>query len=188
VRLLTPTGPLHRSRQRGFTLLELIITMTIAVILMAIAIPSFQYVTTADRISGEVNSLLGDMQYARAEAIKEGQTVTVCAAAAGYGSCSGNDTWNAGWLVFSGGGTQPAAAADILVVRAAFNGGDTFQTADGATSAVQFNREGFATGLAADPVIFELHDPTNNATYTRCLALTIVGVPTTETNGVGQCQ
>ncbi len=161
--------------------------MAIAAILLAIGIPSFRYITIADRISGEVNSLLGDMQYARAEAIKEGQTVTICAAAAGDTSCSGTDTWNGGWLVFSGSGSQPATAADILLVRGAFNGGDTFQPADGTTSAVQFNREGFATNLAADPVTFELHDPTNDSTYTRCLALTIVGMPTTETNGQGAC-
>jgi type IV fimbrial biogenesis protein FimT len=184
---LTSNDRIRGSRQRGFTLLELIVTMSIAAILLAIGIPSFRYVTTADRISGEVNSLLGDMQYARAEAIKEGQTITICAAATDDTSCSGADTWEAGWLVYSGNGTQPAASADILMVRGAFDGGDTFRPADGSTSAVQFNREGFAPNLAADPETFELHDPSDDATYTRCLALTLVGVPTTETAGQGAC-
>lgn len=161
--------------------------MAIAAILLAVGIPSFRYITTSDRMSGEVNSLLGAMQYARAEAIKEGQPVTICAAANTYTSCSGSDTWNTGWLVFSGSGSQPQASADILVVRSAFNGGDTFQTSDGTTGTVQFNREGFATNLAADPLTFQLHDSTDSSTYTRCVSLTMVGVPTTETYGEGKC-
>lgn len=161
--------------------------MAIAAILIGIGAPSFRYITTSDRMSGEVNSLLGDMQYARAEAIKEGQTVSVCAAASSETSCSGQDAWDTGWLVFSGSGTQPASSADILLVRGAFNGGDSFQPADGTTSVVHFNREGFAPGVAAGAVTFQLHDSSDNATYTRCLYLTLMGVPTTQTDGQGQC-
>jgi type IV fimbrial biogenesis protein FimT len=65
------------ARAAGFTLLELLITMSVATILLTIAIPSFQYVTNSNRIAGEVNGLLGDLQFARSEAIKEGQYVSV---------------------------------------------------------------------------------------------------------------
>ncbi len=167
--------------------MEVVVTMAIAAILIGIGAPSFRYITTSDRISGEVNSLLGDMQYARAEAIKEGQTVSVCAAASNDTSCSGSDTWNTGWLVFSGSGSQPAGSADILLVRGAFNGGDSFEPLDGTTSVVHFNREGFAPGVAAGAVTFQLHDSSDKSTYTRCLYLTLMGMPTTQTYGERKC-
>ena len=62
----------------GFTVTELVIVMTIVGILTAIGVPSYKYVTTSNRISSEINSLLGDMQFARSQAIKQGLTVTVC--------------------------------------------------------------------------------------------------------------
>jgi len=164
---------------------ELVITMAIVGILLAIGIPSFQYVTTTDRISTEINNLVGDMQFARAEAIKEGQTITVCASA-NQSTCSGTATWNTGWIAYSGSGAQPASGT-ILRVRRQFTGGDTFKAADGTTSAVQFNREGFALNLTGGTVTLQLHDSKHTAAYTRCLQLTLSGLPTPIANGVGAC-
>ena len=76
-----PASGRERKRIAGFTLVELVTVMTIVAVLMALGVPSYQYVTNANRISSEVNGLLGDMQYARSEAIKEGQTVTICSSA-----------------------------------------------------------------------------------------------------------
>lgn len=164
-------------------MLELLVTMSIVAVLLAIGVPSFRYVTTANRMSGEVNGLLGDMQFARAEAIKEGQTVTVCSSSNGT-TCSGATTWNTGWIIFPGTG-NPASAAAILHVQNPFYGSDTLQPADATTSNIQFNREGFALGLAGT-VTFKLHESTNNSTYTRCLQVTIVGALSTMMYG-GAC-
>lgn len=158
--------------------------MAIVGILLAVGIPSFQYVTKTDRMASEINNLAGDMQFARAEAIKEGQTISVCASV-NQSTCSGSDTWNTGWIVYSGSGAQPAAGT-ILRVRSPFTGGDTFQAADGTTSAFQFNREGFALNLAGT-VTLRLHDSGHSSAYTRCLQLTLSGVPTAIANGVGAC-
>jgi type IV fimbrial biogenesis protein FimT len=68
-----------KRRDAGFTMTELIVVMMIIGILAAIGAPTFKYVTASNRIASEINGLLGDMQFARSEAVKEGQTVTVCA-------------------------------------------------------------------------------------------------------------
>src|SRR5471032_2288316 len=88
--------------ESGFTLIELLSVITIIAILLAIGVPSFQFVTTANRAAAEINGLLGDMQFARAEAIREGQWVTICASN-DQATCAGGagTTWNIGWIVFS---------------------------------------------------------------------------------------
>ena len=62
----------------GFTVTELVMVMTIIGILTAIGLPSFKYCGRLDRVSSEINALLGDMQFARSQAIKKVSTVTVC--------------------------------------------------------------------------------------------------------------
>jgi type IV fimbrial biogenesis protein FimT len=65
-------------REAGFTLTELMAVAAIVAILLGIGVPSYKYITNSSRMSSEVNNLLGDLMYARGEALKEGQYVTVC--------------------------------------------------------------------------------------------------------------
>src|SRR5258708_29489604 len=91
-----------RVRQFGFTMIELLIVITIGAILMAIAIPSYRYVTTSNRVAGEINGLLGDVQFARYEAIKEGLNVTICPTqTASDTTCYASTTWTGGGVVLS---------------------------------------------------------------------------------------
>jgi len=79
-------------RQYGFTLTELVVVMSIVAILLSLGVPSYRSITNSYRLSSEVNGLLGDLMYARAEAIKEGQPVTVCASTNGT-TCSAGTAW-----------------------------------------------------------------------------------------------
>lgn len=178
----------------GFNLLELLIVITIVAILAAIGVPSFKYVTASNRIATEVNSLLGDMRYARAEAIKEGSFVTVCAAAVTgpttTPSCSGTSDWSIGWIVFQD-GTPPMqqyamATEQLLRIQPSFgttwNSTDTFQ-AGNSVSAVTFNREGFAVAYAgassvtsATGTAIALHSTPERTAWTRCLDISAMGM------------
>jgi type IV fimbrial biogenesis protein FimT len=175
--------PMRRQFLRGFTLLELLMTVAIMAILLAIGVPSFKYVTSANRASSEINGLLGDLQFARGEAIKEGQTVTICASANGT-SCSGSTSWDTGWIVFSDApplGTIEGNDA-ILKIQAPFSSTDVL-TADRGISSVTFSREGFTQGLGNNAVTITLHTTPVNAPYTRCLSMTIIGALSTQING-----
>lgn len=168
---------------RGFTLTELVVTMSIVAILLAIGAPSFKYVTASNRATSEVNGLLGDLQFARAEAIKEGQTVSVCPSVDGL-TCSGNGAaWQTGWLVFSDTGTIGIIDGTDFVVHSqrAFAGTDTLQ-ADNGVNVITFSREGFAMNLPS-AVTFTVHDASVTPQFTRCLSLTIVGALSTQIGG-----
>src|SRR5580692_1058191 len=69
--------PVRPRRMAGVSLVELLAVVSIVAILMGIGLSSYKNLTIAYRITGEVNGLLGDMQYARSEAIKQGQNVVV---------------------------------------------------------------------------------------------------------------
>jgi type IV fimbrial biogenesis protein FimT len=178
----TTTG--RAARIRGFSLLELLITMSLAAILLTIAVPSFRYVTNSNRIAGEVNGLLGDLQFARAEAIKEGRYVTVCVSTDGQ-NCNGSTAWQEGWIVFSdptdvgvnGTGETP------LRLQKTFSSTDTF-LAQQNVAAITFNREGYAVGVANGGALLELRDLTGTAAWTRCLYINLSGQMTTELSGV----
>lgn len=97
--------------QRGFTLVEMLTVITITVILVALAVPSFQSIIRSSRVSGGANSLIAALDLARSEAIRRSTVVTVCrstnadqpnadcssGAANGY---AGTD-WAAGWIAFA---------------------------------------------------------------------------------------
>jgi type IV fimbrial biogenesis protein FimT len=172
--------------QAGFTMTELLVTMGIAAMLMAIGVPSYRYVTYSNRVSTEINSLLGDMQYARSEAVKEGQAVSMCPASTDYSACVATSSWQSGWIVFSdiNNNHTIASSANILRVRQKLssNPQDTL-VADNTMQFVTFNREGFATAFPAAAtgyVTFTLHTTPNKAEWTRCLQIFSSGLMNTE--------
>jgi type IV fimbrial biogenesis protein FimT len=170
----------------GVTLPELLVALTIAGILVVMGVPSFRYVTTQNRMSSEANALLGDLQFARGEAVKEGRPVTVCSSSDGA-TCSASTSWDGGWIVFadSNGSQAVDAGEPVLRTQAPFTGGDTFQ-ADNATRAVTFNRQGFALGLPGT-VTVALHDSRGTTAWSRCVAVSIVGRLEVQKSGTGAC-
>ena len=183
--------------QHGTTLIEMLTVVSIAAILLAIGVPSYQYVTTANRVSAEVNALLSDMQFARSEAVKEGQMVTVCPST-NQTQCDANSTaWQTGWIVFSdiNGSQQVAnpAATYILRKQSAFTSAQDTFVSDNGLSFASFNREGFATSFpvtAAGYATITLHSIPNNAQWTRCLQIFFTGMMGTQrtTDPQGNCQ
>lgn len=181
-------GDALTARQAGVTLIELLVVMVIVAILMSIGIPSYRYITTDNRMSTEANQLLGDLQFARSEAVREGQSITVCVASSTNPTsptcaASGTTTWEKGWIVFSDiNGDQTIDAGDpVLRIENTFIGGDTFGSSNN-VSAITFNRSGFVNQLGASQVKVTLKESTDSSAYTRCLYLSQAGMLSVQTN------
>ena len=87
-------------KSRGFNLLELMITVGVATIIVALAPPSFNTVLQSVRLKSQMYDFNGALDFARSEAVKRGTWVTVCASAA-QAACGPNGTqWESGWIVF----------------------------------------------------------------------------------------
>jgi type IV fimbrial biogenesis protein FimT len=169
--------------QSGFTLIELIIVMILIGILVAIGVPSFSSITTSSRMSAESNTLLGDLQYARAEAAREGSPVTVCVANTTETGCNAASTaWQGGWIIFTDlNDDQTLDAGDsILRVQRAFSGTDTFTSTVSPDYSVTFTREGFAS-VGGGSLIVTLHNTPYNEYYSRCLEITQAGMMSIQT-------
>ena len=83
----------------GFTLLELLSTITIIVILFGVGIPFIKATVTSNRLATSINALAGTLAYTRSEAIRRNQHVVICKSKTGT-SCSHDGDWREGWLVY----------------------------------------------------------------------------------------
>ena len=81
----------------GFTLVEVMIAISVLGILMSLSVPSFSAMLKRHKASGEANNLVSLIYLARSEAIKNNQVVTICRSESGL--VCGND-WKNGWLMF----------------------------------------------------------------------------------------
>jgi type IV fimbrial biogenesis protein FimT len=170
----------------GFSLVELMVVITIVAILMGIGVPSYRYVTNSNRISAEVNGLLGDLQFARSEALKEGGTVTVCPPDTTGKVCGNSSTWDQGWIV-----TSPNVTPGLLRVQKPFaTTKDSFVGTLGQT-AISFDRNGFASAQpvqgTGNSIVVKLMTTPNNHAWTRCVETLVGGAIATEKYGQNGC-
>lgn len=187
------TMRVHRRRTTGFTVVELMVVTAIIAIIAAFGIPSYNSVTTQNRMAGEINDLSNDVELARSTAISSGQPVVICPSTnptASTPSCSGSDSWSTGWIVFTDVASPPNqtfGTGDTLIrIHAALstdtltgtNGSAVTGPYSGSVSYLEFNRmggvsNGTTTGATYSAV--SLHDSTNNALWRRCLVVSGVG-------------
>lgn len=81
----------------GFTLIEMMVTIAVLAILLALAVPSFNDAVLSGKLSTIANNLVASTHLARSEAIKRNNQVTLCVSTDGS-TCTGG-TWNQGWIV-----------------------------------------------------------------------------------------
>ena len=81
----------------GVGLLELLVTIVVLVVLANLAIPNFWSFIQSNRVTGETNSLVTAVNYARSEAVKRGEIVSICPS---DGSSGCGAEWSNGWLVY----------------------------------------------------------------------------------------
>lgn len=84
---------------KGFTMMELLVTLAIAALLLGFAMPGWSALTKKSQVSESVRQLTQAIQLARNSALARRRLVTICPSADGM-RCGGD--WREGLVVFTG--------------------------------------------------------------------------------------
>lgn len=153
--------PPGRRHAAGFSLVELVIVMSVLAILLGIAIPNVQGFLVNYRASAQANDLIADIAYARGEAARLGRSTRVVA----------SGTWAAGWIVGAdlNGDGSVAGANEIFRQHGAIE--QDFTMREGASlTTMTFGPSGQLTSPASGNVELALCQPTG---YTKHRAVIV---------------
>jgi len=159
------------------TLLELLVTISVAAILIAVAVPGLTTFVQNSRDDSEADSLISSLQYARSEAVKRDANVVICASS-DEATCNGGTAWNTGWIVETS--AVAPAAPEVLQAIPALGGGNTLSgTFNGAAvSQLTFQPNGFVQAAGGAGLYlttyFKLCDQ-RGANYARDVEITGIG-------------
>jgi type IV fimbrial biogenesis protein FimT len=103
--------------QRGYTMIEIMLSITVLSILLAVAVPSFLDTVRNNRLISQNNEFVGALNLTRNEAWKRTNPVSICASA-DQATCSGANDWTTGWIVFDDPNGNGAADAGETVLQA----------------------------------------------------------------------
>lgn len=124
---MSPACPPLPSRPAGFSVLELMFTLTIAGILLGLAAPAFKGIMMDSQRAIAVNSFVHSIYLARSTAATRGRTVSICRSTDGESCSNGTANWQQGWMVFVNTDRDEPPMRDanerILSVQAAWSGG-----------------------------------------------------------------
>lgn len=163
-------NPLSACRASGFTLVEVLVVLTISAILLAVGVPMYNSSMASARASDAANTFLSAVELARSESIRRGLNASACRVLnptvnppvcgtaavniAGVGNFDVGD-WAAGWAVFAesdaGGADGVIDPLDIIVmIQDRFAAGSAAQHAEilgaGAIGVITFGPNGLRVG------------------------------------------
>lgn len=126
----------------GFTLVEMLVTLAIVSILLAVGVPSMTQFLADQAAASNAGEFAESLRFARTEAMKRGSQVTMCATSNPTDTlptCSGSNTWADGWVVLANGQTK------VLRVQNALRSMNSTTPVNAALFQINFESTGIAT-------------------------------------------
>ncbi|WP_421861831.1 GspH/FimT family pseudopilin [Motiliproteus sp.] len=166
--------------QKGFTLIELLITVSLIAILAGLVAPGFSSFIQDNRLTSQINTLIGVIHMARGEAANRRGIVTLCAS--DNGSNCNTTNWEAGWILFTDSNNGGNAVIDgddqLLLYQEPLIGGNSLRASGfGGTNLgrLQFASTGFLLDTDSSAGTFTLCDD-RGVSEARAIVVNISGV------------
>nr|WP_241480460.1 GspH/FimT family pseudopilin [Legionella norrlandica] len=122
----------------AFTLVELLVTLSVFAILLTLIMPSLRTIILNNRLTSNIDSLVSSLNYARSVALDQALNVAVCPLGS-LGSTSCGTNWSSGWIVV----TQPVTGTATLLKTHQTSVNDPVITSN--VSSVVFDPHGLST-------------------------------------------
>lgn len=168
----------HHRQHRGFSLIEVLIVISIAAIMATIAVPSLLGFVNQNRLNRTRIMLANDINSARSEAIKSNARYVICPANSSQTDCAITADWaTTGWLVCPALGLNANCdtTKTVTVIRPALSNGLSIKAAS-TPYAVIFRSIGAATAAsgtaAAVPQTFSLTGASGSTPGSVAVAIT----------------
>jgi len=164
-------------KQQGFTLIELMVALAIAIIVIALSTP-ISNIFKQNRVTSLEHEFVTSLNLARSAAVSTATPVTVCRAdAVNPNICAapgavGRRPWEQGWIVFDDSNNNCIinAGETVLQQHAALTPGYTLREA--AIDCITYNASGLAPAAAGT---WSLCDPNQDAQFQRAVNLSVTG-------------
>lgn len=162
-----------QDREKGFTLIEMMLALSVFAVLVSVSLPSLRDLLQRNRISAVANDLVAHINMARQHAVMHREITLMCPSLDGA-TCSGGNRWDHGWIVFRDPdrNRKPDQPDDILRVADGIEG--LLMDSAGRTL-IRYRPSGFATGTN---LTIKLCDP-DNADHSRAVIVSNPGRPRT---------
>ena len=121
------------NRNAGFSLIELMVTVVVLAITLSLAVPAMQELIKNNRVTGQTNELLSMISFARNEALRRNDSVTLIINA-------DNGSWNAEVIDPAGDGAQTCGPGAL---RCAEHNRVAMGLPDGSSLQLVFNNRGY---------------------------------------------
>ncbi len=170
------------NRQSGFSLIELLTTLVVVAILIAVAAPSYREAQLQGQATSQANDFVIAVTTARAEAVKLSQPVRVSALG----------TWDAGWIVATDANSDGAINGTDIEIQRGVAANPTFNwtVVGNATSAavldLRFDGQGRLVA-PAEQVLFTLRRADGVTAQSRRLCVGLSGRVQTFKGEAGSC-
>lgn len=179
---------MHRNlnKIRGFSLIELMVTLVIAGILLGVGLPSFKDFLAVSKIADTSNALVHSIHLARSTSVERLEATGVCVSDAPMiddASCTVGSNYNNGWFVYvdSDGDGLRGVAEEVVERVDAPGSAFTFDPSKTFENQIYFNDSGASISVAGKPISGTIGIDYADGIQVRLITVSANGRVSTET-------